>query len=146
MHTYIFTHAFPHKDSADNFSLKYSQTPQINSSSIRPSGHLICMFQILLQSFLLSALFLHISIIFRMFTAERQAHAHGINYTHSPQNCRINTQMLRELLFAYQMLSILISEHHVAVMKPRIKMMNWLTLHSNSCRDAKPASLIYIFR
>lgn len=82
-------------DSADNFSLKHSQTPQINLSSIRPSGHLICMFQILLQSLLLSTLFLYTSIIFRMLTAEYQAHAHGINYTHPSQSRRINTQNVK---------------------------------------------------
>lgn len=37
-----------------------------------------------------------------------------------PKAAGLALKMLRDLLFAYQMLSILISEHHVAVMKPKI--------------------------
>lgn len=66
--------------------------PQMNSSIIRHSSYLICIFQILLQSCLLLASFLHISIIWRMLTAESQVHAHSINYTHPPQSCRINSE------------------------------------------------------
>lgn len=41
-----------------------------------------------------------------------------------PKAAGLTLKMLRDLLFAYQMLSILISEYCVLVMKPRIKVMN----------------------
>lgn len=81
---------------------------------------------------LLSALFFHTSIIWRMFTDETQVHGHRISYTHPPQSCRISTENVtrsslckkknhyenkKQKLTEY--CPSLISEYHVVVMKPR---------------------------